>query len=125
MENIINKIIGVAKALDWNVDNDGEYITFSQYSPAGQDFSFIVGLEETEDENEQVYLLIEGIYSCYDDYDPSKEAYYWLDGTGHGTNGAPYEMIDVYNDMVACQNMVYQLYNELHDYYYKEIYSEE
>lgn len=34
----------------------------------------------------------------------------WLDSDGHGINGAPYDMKDVYEDMEACQNMILELY---------------
>ena len=45
----------------------------------------------------------------YDNYDPNYETYLWLDESGHGKNGAPYEMIDVYNDMKACEEMIDKL----------------
>ena len=43
------------------------------------------------------------------DFDVSYEAYLWLDDTGHGRNGAPYEMIDVYEDMEECLHNMEEL----------------
>lgn len=39
----------------------------------------------------------------------SYETYIWLDDTGHGRNGAPYDMIDVYNDMLWWRNSLEEL----------------
>lgn len=88
--------------VEWSVDGSIKSVMFRQPSPDGQDF-FI----ELEYEN---IGEIEGkIRDYYDSYDPSQEAYYWLDDNGHGKNGAPYEMVDVYNDMKACEEMLNKL----------------
>ena len=34
---------------------------------------------------------------------------------GHGKNGAPYDMKDLYGDMEACQDMIYELYQALNE----------
>jgi hypothetical protein len=117
---IIQKLFEKAEKLDWSRDHDCDNTyTFSKYSPDGQDFSFSV---DTEGEPE---FFLSNIKEYYNDYDASYEAYLWLDDSGHGKSGAPYEMIDVYNDMVACGDMVYDLWNELYTYYYQEFYTEE
>ena len=92
------------------VDNgDGNYtFIFSKYSPAGQDFSFEADMEENN-----IQYLLDNIYDFYKNYDCSEEAYLWLDETGHGTNGAPYDMKDVYEDMEACEKYVLDLYDIL------------
>ena len=38
-----------------------------------------------------------------------EEAYIWLDDSGHGKNGAPHDMKDVYEDMEACKSMLGEL----------------
>ena len=38
------------------------------------------------------------------------ETYLWLDSDGHGKNGAPYDMKDLYEDMEACREIIYELY---------------
>ena len=93
------RIVEIAEENGWKVDvesNDGDNFSyeFSKYSPEGQDFSF-----EAEMEDNNVYALLNNIKDYYDNYDCSYEAYLWLDNTGHGTNGAPYDMKDVYEDM--------------------------
>ena len=59
---------------------------------------------------------------CYDNYDCSYEAYLWLDNTGHGTNGAPYDMKDVYEDMEACEKMIFELWESLSGKDWEEYY---
>lgn len=94
---------------DWSasiIERNGHTMVceFSKSSPAGQDFSFTI---YTDDDGSS---LQQDIYEYYKDYVPSQEAYYWLDETGHGKNGAPYDMRDVYDDMVKCKDMIGMLY---------------
>lgn len=100
------KIEKIAEELGWDVtwyeNSRTKSVMFSQFSPAGQDFNVEVNyktLGEIEDK----------LREYYDSYDPSYEAYLWLGDDGHGKNGAPYEMIDVYNDMKACEEMIDEL----------------
>lgn len=100
------KIEKIAEGLGWTVTwfkgSRSKSVMFSQYSPAGQDFNVELDyktLGEIEDK----------LREYYDSYDPSYEASLWLDESGHGKNGAPYEMIDVYNDMKACEEMIDKL----------------
>lgn len=101
------KIEKIAEELGWTVtwdkNNDGtKFVMFSQYSPAGQDFN-------VELDYKNLGKIEDKLREYYDNYDPSYEAYLWLDSDGHGKNGAPYEMIDVYNDMKACEEMIDKL----------------
>lgn len=89
---------------DWSVIHEGEKVySLGKFSSAGQDFSINV-------EGETVEEIIESIYEAHENFDPSYEAYLWLDDTGHGKNGAPYEMVDVYNDMLECKEFIYDLF---------------
>lgn len=102
-----NDIRIIAEKLGWTVtwskNNDGtNFVTFSQYSPAGQDFYVEVDYKTLRE-------IKDKLREYYDSYDPSYEAYLWLGNDGHGKNGAPYEMVDVYNDMVACKEMIDKL----------------
>lgn len=92
---------------------------FSKYSPADQDFSF-----EAEMKDNNVHTLLNDIEEYYDNYDCSYEAYLWLDNTGHGLNGAPYDMKDVYEDMEACKKMVYELWKLLSEEDWEEYYED-
>lgn len=94
---------------DWSADiierNGGTIICeFQKYSPAGQDFSFNIW---TDDDGSS---LAHDIFEYYENFDVSSEAYLLLNCTGHGMNGAPYDMKDVYEDMEACAEMVKELY---------------
>lgn len=95
------------KSEGWSIEeeNENEY-RLGKYSPAGQDFSITV-------EGENIDEIIDSIYSAYEDYDVSYETYLWLDNSGHGTNGAPYELRDVLEDMEACEKYILALYNSL------------
>lgn len=111
MNDLHEKIKKIADEQGWSVDitdngDDCYTFTFETYSPAGQDFFFDVNLEDNN-----IETLIDGIYQYYSDFDVSYETYIWLDDTGHGTNGAPYDMKDVYEDMQDCENMILELYN--------------
>lgn len=108
-----DRIVEISEENGWKVDvesNDGDNFSyeFSKYSPAGQDFSF-----EAEMKNNNVYALLNDIKDYYDCYDCSYQAYLWLDNTGHGINGAPYNMKDVYEDMEACEKMIFELWESL------------
>ena len=113
MKTLNEKIVEIAKTQDWNVDivdnGDGNYtFVFQKYSPAGQDFYF-----EADIEDDNIAFLLNNIYDFYKDYDCSYQTYLWLDDTGHGRNGAPYDMQDVYEDMQACEQYVLDLYDLL------------
>ena len=102
-----NDIRIIAEKLGWTVtwsknDDGTNFVTFSQYSPAGQDFNVEVDYKTLRE-------IKDKLREYYDSYDPSYEAYLWLGSDGHGKNGAPYEMIDVYNDMKACEEMIDKL----------------
>lgn len=114
------RVVEIAEENGWSVDftsNDGDNFEyeFRKGSPAGQDFGFCADMEDND-----VYSLIDNIYERYNDYDCSEEAYLWLDDTGHGKNGAPYDMKDLYEDMEACERMML----ELHDVLKEEDWSE-
>lgn len=109
----LKKIIEKAESLGWTVTieeqtKDGITFDFAQGSPAGQDYHFSAEARDNDADN-----LIRSIESVHDYFDVSEAAYIWLDSSGHGTNGAPYDMKDVYEDMAACRDMVYALWDAL------------
>ena len=113
MKTLNEKIVELANTQDWKVDivdnGDGDYtFVFQKYSPAGQDFSFEVDMEDNN-----IQYLLDNINKYFLSYDCSEEAYLWLDDTGHGRNGAPYDMKDVYEDMQACEQAILDLYHIL------------
>lgn len=113
MKTLNEKIVKIANAQDWEVDicdnGDGDYtFAFQKYSLAGQDFNF-----EADMEDNNIQSLLYNIHEYYSNYDCSENAYLWLDETGHGKNGAPYDMKDVYEDMEACKQYILDLYDIL------------
>ena len=98
------KLINMIEAEGFTVSQADENVyEFSKFSPADHDFSFCVDAED------DLELFRDNIIELHQSFDPSYEAYLWLDDTGHGKNGAPYDMKDVYEDMEACQEYIYDL----------------
>ena len=90
---------------DWSIDyEDDGTIYLSKYSPAGQDFGFYI------EKAESIEDFADKIYDQYNEYDVSEAAYLWLGSDGHGKDGAPYDMKDVYEDMEACEQNILELY---------------
>ena len=96
----------------FSYDADGEYITFSESSPAGQDFSFEIEIPLGSGET-QMKAFSEAVYDYWTGYDPDEEASLWTDGFGHGTNGAPHNLKDLVEDMEWCKERIYDLYQAL------------
>lgn len=111
-ESQLQQIIKKAKEFGWSVtvDEDRTFIEFQDYSPARQDFIFTVSISDGN-----IDAIPDRIAEYHNDFDVSEEAYIWLDDTGHGKNGAPYDMRDVYNDMEECKKMVWRLYDYLNN----------
>lgn len=112
LESDIKLVREVAEANGWSFSTYDSYLCFEKSSPAGQDF-----ILEFESENMDDLLL--DICERYEGYDCSEEAYLWLDNSGHGRNGAPYDMKDLYEDMEACEKMILELYDALNERWQK------
>ena len=111
----VKDLLDKAEELGWNVSKYEDYYTLQHYSPEGQDFSFDVYMDDLGECVDERTYFVDSVYRSYDEYDPSLEAYYWLDDSGHGRNGAPYEMGDVYADMKACEHMMLELWRALRE----------
>lgn len=106
------------KATGWNVTIDkrnkkeggGYDITFQMYTDFGQDVNEEFWVKHLEDIKCEVY-------ERWENYDPSEEAFLWLDDTGHGKNGAPHDMEDVLNDMKEVENALDRLFDALYGNY--------
>lgn len=86
---------------------------FGKFSSAGQDFGFYIDNEKT------LGRIASNILRYYEYFDVSYEAYLWLDKEGHGKNGAPYDMKDVYEDMIECESFIYELYEIFMNYIFE------
>ena len=53
--------------------------------------------------------LVADMEEYYEGFDVDSETYLWLDDNGHGTNGAPYRMRDVLEDMEAAERGIENL----------------
>lgn len=116
----IQMLFEKAQENEWSIQHEDENIyLLGKYSSAGQDFSITIDTEADP------ALFLNNLYERHSNFDVSEEASYWLDESGHGKNGAPYDMKDVYEDMEECRDNILELYSALHDYYYEEIYKEE
>ena len=113
----IEKLIEYIQRYNWwvqeeEVNEDYTILMIGKYSPAGQDFSITVEAEENS-----VYSFLYNLFERYSDFDVSYETYLWLDGSGHGKDGAPYDMKDLYKDMEWCQEEILDLWRFLDNIY--------
>ena len=105
------KLTKTIEAAGFSISQEDENCyRFGKYSSAGQDFSFTI---DTEDD---MGSFLRNIFSYYQSFDVSEEAYFWLDDTGHGKNGAPYDMRDVYEDMEECEGFINELYEIVREF---------
>lgn len=108
MNKRLEYILEKAQSLDYKVEQeDGIVYSLSTSSPFGQDCYVEIDSENDAD------MFINNLRNYADDFDVSYEAYLWLDETGHGKNGAPYDMRDVYEDMEWWRNAMSELADAL------------
>ena len=117
MNEKFEKIYEIAEREGWKVDSyyvdekeTNICFQFSKYSPAGQDFYFEVSVPNEDNEDIVFDYFKNAIYKYWEGFDVCYETYIWLDETGHGRNGAPYDMKDLYEDMQACEDMIHDLW---------------
>ena len=117
-KNVIAKVIEIAEENGFSVnvynnreDKEEYYFEFGKYSDCGRDFTFDIVFDTLSDISD----IADKIYEFYDDFDVSYETYIWLDNFGHGTNGAPDDMLDAYNDTKQCEGFIEELYNAIQD----------
>lgn len=105
MENWMQQAKKSLEEYDFTVEYETEgIIRIGKFSSAGQDFSFTVEVGQSLED------LRDSILSRHDSFDVSEEAHEWLDDSGHGKNGAPYDMKEVYEDMEECKGYIYDAF---------------
>jgi len=115
---IMNEFLKLAENLGWSCNvyearSDGKVcVELEKYSPQGQDFIATIWFD-----NDDKSDFMEQLYNYYDDFDPDEEAAKWIGEDGHGTNGAPYKLSDLLQDMEGCKDMLLELW---HEYFYEE-----
>lgn len=120
MKEKFKKICRIANSEGWQVDysytdekETDVIFSFKKYSPAGRDFYFGVSVPNEEDEDIFYDNVADAIYTYFEDFDVCYETYIWLDETGHGKNGAPRNMADLYEDTKFCETMILDLWHAL------------
>ena len=117
MDKRFEKIYEIAEREGWKVDSYyvGELelkvaFSFEKYSPAGRDFVFEVCVRNEVYEDLVFEYLKNAVYEYWECFDVCYETYILLDETGHGKNGAPHDMKDLYEDTQACADMIHDLW---------------
>lgn len=97
------KLKSKIESLGWSVyECDKTCYEVSQYSPAGEDFCFVInGKNDVE--------LIEDINSYYDSFNPEEHALLWV-----GATGAP-TLRQLLNDADAIDEMLNNLVDKLNN----------
>lgn len=86
------------KWLGASTNGDLRQIEIRKYSAAGQDCLFTLECERNNPAS-----VAEAFKQVYEQFEPERETYLWLDSDGHGKNGAPYHMRDVLKDMESVE----------------------
>ena len=103
------RIIDIAENLGWSVkfgveelvSEKGKYVEFSQYSPAGQDFSFTVWYDNLNQ-------VADRVKDFYISYDIKEEVYTWLEAKRNGVSGVP-DVITLVHDQEDIEEMLGKL----------------
>ena len=116
MDKKFEKIYEIAEREGWKVDcyyvdnKTKVCFSFEKYSLAGRDFYFEVFVRNEVYEDLVLEYLKHAVYEYWECFDVCYETYIWLDETGHGKNGAPHDMKDLYEDTQACADMIHDLW---------------
>lgn len=103
--NINKELRNIIENNDWNVtcceiDNNIITLDLQTYTNCDCDFTVSISYEVNSNKAIEKENLINALIEFYNIFDVSYETYLWLDDTGHGINGAPYDMEDVYKDQL-------------------------
>lgn len=93
------KFIEICENLDWSVWEGDEAIELRKYSPAGEDFSFII--DGTAD-------LVEEVKKYAADFDVDEHVTLWLNAKREGISGVP-SVIELVDDASAIDQMIREL----------------
>lgn len=104
--NINKELRNIIENNDWNITcceiDNNNIITLDLQTYTNYDCNFTVSVSYEVNSNKEIEKenLINALIEFYNNFDVSHETYLWLDGTGHGIDGAPYDMKDVYEDQL-------------------------
>ena len=103
-KKILNELEEIETSMKYESDN--KTILIRTMSPEGQDCVMEFELDETDN----LTTLSNKIYNDYESFDVSEETSLWIDGTGHGINGAPYDIRDIVRDMEWRESWIKNVY---------------
>lgn len=91
----------ICEDLGWEIDEDedDEYITLSQYSPLGEDFSFEVNPKN----------ITEDVRDRWLHFDPDEHAVEWFNARLNGDNSIPWDLRSLLDDAEEIGEMLDRL----------------
>lgn len=91
-KSLMDRFIEKAEELGWSVDLESQenrmtgetetYAEFSQYSPAGEDYSFVEFYEDVSD-------LVDKVREAAEDFDVDEHIEMWIEARKNGVGGVP------------------------------------
>ena len=102
----MDDVFHIAKSLGWNVSVDGSVHTFTKRIGEGPDFSIATASETPED-------IIRELDKLWEGFDPSKEAYLWVDRIKPSVNGTSYDVTNIFREMLGYKDLVANLHYAL------------
>ena len=110
MNTNLENLLAYIESLDWAVYHDGDgWVELSQSSPAGEDFSFTVSVNN----------LIEDVKGYAESFDSEEQAAMWYDAGQSGVRGVP-SFPELVEDAESIQEMLNELAINLCAYREKE-----
>lgn len=95
--------------ISWSVYENEKDIDFSTHSAFGGK------VDITIDKGNNLTDLAHNLYEYWDNYDVSYETSLWIGEDGHGKNGAPYDIKELYENMEGVKNLIEKLYFVIND----------
>lgn len=97
MKELKQKYIDILEENDWSVSSytDDGRVELQKYSPAGEDFSIIVEVED----------FTESVREYANDFDANEHAEMWIEARGK-VNGVPESIRELIEDAEAIQEML-------------------
>ena len=109
----LKELLEKTEQLDWSFKIYNEtnptrnYVDMQKYSPAGEDFGFVVDFNE---EN-SIESFIEDLEAYYENFDPDEHVEMWVDS--RGKNGVPGSIRELIDDADEIKDMIEELLNFL------------
>lgn len=117
----LQDLLNQAEKLNWTCKEYEDYVSFTKYSPEGQEHFHEVELTLNEKGEIDFHSFVEELENQSECFDVERNAMLWVDDDGHGKNGAPYHYKDLLNDMKWCKKESVKLSKKLNQYVIKHI----